>query len=130
MNSIRYSLFVGIFLLQPVLGEEVDLIVSISSDSSDPSASELLIEVHNLGANEIWNVDVRPDFGHLGVCPAVLQLGRIHSGTTKRFRSTCIDLNTAAAELLIWRIDFDTDTGHRQILKIGIDGLTSDAGGQ
>ena len=119
-SFILRFLILGI-LAGPVMAEDPTLIFSVTPLENDPAASEVVIEIANTDPGEIWNVDVRLDRGRLGTCQAVHQLGRISAGTLKRIRLTCDDLDTAETELLVWRIDFDTDTGHRQVLTAGIE---------
>ncbi len=102
---------------------------SVSHLENDPAVSEVVIEIANADAGEIWNVNVRLDTGYLGMCPAVYQLGRIPAGATKRIRSRCILLDTQIANLLIWRIDFDSEAGHSQIVTTGFNDSESVAEG-
>jgi hypothetical protein len=130
MRISSLYLLPGLLLIQSVSAEDVNLIFAVSADATDPVTSELIIEIDNTGTEEIWNVDVRLEQRFAGLCADVFQLGRIPAGTIKRIRSTCMELEAEAVELLFWRIDFDADTGHQQILTTGTDISANDAGGQ
>lgn len=113
----------------PVIAEQVALAVSVSTDSSDPSSSEVSVEVHNLGADEIWNVDVRLESGHIGICPSVFQVGRISAGATGRTSELCVGTsNASASDELLWRLDFDSDAGHGQLVVLGADESPTEGG--
>ncbi len=126
-------LILGILVGTGLAQEQVldpSLTFSVTPLENDPATTEISIQIENLEAVEIWNVDVRLESGDLGLCPAVFQLGRIPVGGLRRIRSTCVAPDTEYAGVLIWRIDFDSETGHQRVVTAGFRDLGSAQGGQ
>ena len=130
MKPLFLFLILGVFVGPVLAQEDPNLTYSVTSLVNDPATSEVSIRIDNLEVGEIWNVNVRLETGYLGLCPAVFQLGRIPVGGMQVIRSTCVGppdpLDTA---VLLWRIDFDSESGHRQTLTTGFEDSESAGGG-
>lgn len=131
MKRFMSSLALCLVLGQAALADDVALLYSVTIDPADPVFSELIIEVDNTRADEIWNVDVRLENGYLGLCPDVFQFGRVPAGAARKISVICVaPLDSPISDTLLWRIDFDSDSGHQQLATLGIDDSESTDGGQ
>ena len=128
MKVLFFFLILGI-LVGPVLAQDLALTYSVKGLGNDPATSEVSIQIENLEAGEIWNVNVRLESGYLGICPRVFQIGRIPVAGIGRVRSTCVAPDVESSTELIWRIDFDSESGHKRIVTAGIRELASAQGG-